>query len=101
MNYISQCATFMIQVSYDATSRSAYFFLCLKVNGKTCEQYRTHTVVSHTSNIIFKCVQGKVECMLSEDQFDFRKGRDTRDAISGLRAIVENAGEKKKTHILR
>jgi hypothetical protein len=34
-------------------------------------------------------IEGKMEFMLTEDQFGFRKGRGTREAILGLRLIIE------------
>jgi hypothetical protein len=34
-------------------------------------------------------IEGKMEAMLTEDQFGFRKGRGTREAILGLRLIIE------------
>jgi hypothetical protein len=49
--------------------------------------------VTHASKIlttiILRRIEGKMEAMLTEDQFGVRKGRGTREAILGLRLIIE------------
>ena len=41
-------------------------------------------------------VKGKVEQYVDEEQYGFRKGRGTRNAILVLRSIMERALEKQK-----
>lgn len=38
----------------------------------------------------------KIEQELSEDQYEFRKGRGTREAIRGLRLVIEKKKGGKK-----
>ena len=56
--------------------------------------YRTLSLVSHASKIlttiILRRIEYKVEALLTEDQFGFRRGRGTREAILALRLILED-----------
>lgn len=38
-------------------------------------------------------VKNKIEQELSEDEYGFRKGRGTREAIIGLRLVIENGNK--------
>ena len=72
-----------------------------KTNASKCEEYRTLSLITHASKILTRIVtrriEGKIEENLSEDQFSFKKGRGTREAILCVRQITEkrlNKGEK-------
>ena len=71
-----------------------------KASANKCEQYRTLSLISHASKIltfiILKRIEGKVEAMLTDDQFGFRKDRGTREAILALRNITEKRLRKDK-----
>ena len=58
-----------------------------------CEEYRTLSILTHTSKIVTKIIFGRIEKKidenLAEDQFGFPKNRGTREASSCLRNIVE------------
>lgn len=83
----------LIRSIYDTGELPTDFQKCIMVpipkkkSAIKCEQYRTLSLVSHASKILLKIVQrrieGKVEDMLS-DQFGFRRGSGTREAILGL-----------------
>uniref|UniRef100_A0A8D8R613 Craniofacial development protein 2 n=1 Tax=Cacopsylla melanoneura TaxID=428564 RepID=A0A8D8R613_9HEMI len=65
-----------------------------KKTGTTkCNEHRTLSLLSHASkiltNIIINRIEDKIEMTLSDDQFGFRKGRGTRDAILSLRLLLE------------
>lgn len=70
-----------------------------KVNALECKDYRTLSLLCHASKIMLrilkKRIEGKVEAVnfLGEDQFGFRKGRGTRDAIGVLRVLGERSLE--------
>src|SRR6218665_3004132 len=66
-----------------------------KANAVRCEEYRTISLLTHASKVLLrvltKTLQAKAEAdgCLGEDQFGFRKGRGTRDAIGALRMMTE------------
>jgi len=70
-----------------------------KANAVRCEEYRTISLLTHASKVLLrvltKRLQAKVQAggCLGEDQFGFRKGRGTRDAIGALRMMAERSLE--------
>ena len=70
-----------------------------KPNATGCEDHRTISLLTHAAKIMLrimtKRVQAKVEKDrdLGDDQYGFRKGRGTRDAIGALRIITERSFE--------
>ena len=71
-----------------------------KAGADKCEEYRTISLTSHASKnltrILYKRIERRVEEVLGEDQFGFRKSIGTREAILGLRLIVEGRLKKNK-----
>ena len=71
-----------------------------KGNVKECSNYRTIALISHTSKIIFKNLQARLQQYvtwgLPAVQAGFRKGRGTRDQIGNIRWIMEKAREFQK-----
>ena len=66
-----------------------------KGNAKECSNYRTIALISHTSKVMLKILQTRLQqCVnreLSDVQAGFRKGRRTRDQIANIRRIMEKA----------
>ena len=64
-----------------------------KNQAKKCSDHRTISLISHTGKIVArilsKRLESKIEEVIEEDQFGFRKGKDTRDAIGLMRIIPE------------
>ena len=62
-----------------------------------CSDHRTISLIAHTVKIVTKIlrrrIEKKIEDVLGEDQFGFRKGRGTRDAIEILKIISERTLE--------
>ena len=58
---------------------------------------RTISLISHTTKIIAKIlrrrIERKIEDVLGEDQFGFRRGKGTRNAIGMMRIIAERTLE--------
>ena len=56
-----------------------------KNQAKKCSDHRTISLISHTGKIVArflsKRLESKIEEIIEEDQFGFRKGKGTRDAI--------------------
>ena len=65
-----------------------------------CPNYPTVALISHTSKVMFKFLQVRlqqyVNCELPDVQGGFRKGRGTRDQIANICQIIEKAREFQK-----
>ena len=65
--------------------------------------YHTVALISHTSKVMLKILQARLQqylnCELPDVQAGFRKGRGTRDQIANIHWIMEKAGEFQKTSI--
>ena len=72
-------------------------------NAKECSDYHTIALISHTSKVMLKILQARlqqyVNCELSDVQASFRKGRGSRDQIANIRWIIKKAREFQKTSI--
>ena len=66
-----------------------------------CEYHRTISLISHTAKIVLTLIKNRIapiiEQQLSDNQYGFRAGRGTRDAICQLRIIVERCLEMQQT----
>jgi len=68
-----------------------------KPQATKCSDHRTISLIAHTAKIVAKILrrrtEKKIEGVLGEDQFGFRRGKGTRDAIGMLRIISERTLE--------
>ena len=68
-------------------------FIPKKGNAKECSNYHTIALISHTSKVMLKILQARlqqyVNCELPDVQAGFRKGRGTRDQIANILWIIE------------
>ena len=71
-----------------------------KGNAKECSNYRTIALISHTSKVMLKILQVRlqqyVNYELPDVQAGFRKGRGTRDQIANIHWIIDKAREFQK-----
>ena len=71
---------------------------------KECSNYCTVALISHTSKVILKIFQVRLQQYMNHDlpdvQAGFRKGRVTRDQIANIRWIIEQAREFQKIYLL-
>ena len=67
---------------------------------KECSNYRTIALISHTSKVMLKILQARLQQYVNRElpdvQAGFRKGRGTRDQIANIRWIMEKAREFQK-----
>jgi len=60
-----------------------------KPQATKCNDHRTISLIAHTAKIVTKIlrirIEKKIEEVVGEDQFGFRRGKGTRDAIGMLR----------------
>ena len=80
--------------------RSIYIPIPKKGNAKECSYYRTIALISHTSKVMPKVLQARlqqyVNCELPDVQAGFRKGKGTRDQIANICWIIGKAREFQK-----
>ena len=71
-----------------------------KSNAKECSNYCTIALISHTSKVILKILQARLQQYVNHDlpdvQAGFRKGRRTRNQIANIHWIIEKAREFQK-----
>ena len=74
-----------------------------KGNAKEYSNYCSIALISHTSKVMLKILQARlqqyVNCELLDVQAGFRKGRGTRDQIANICWIIEKAREFQKKHL--
>ena len=77
--------------------RSVFIPIPEKGNAKECSNYCTIALISHTSKVMLKILQARlqwyVNCEFPDVQTGFRKGRGTRDQIPNIHWIIEKAKE--------
>ena len=68
--------------------RSVFFPIPKKENAKECSNYRTVALISHTSKVMLKILQARLQQYMNHElpdvQAGFRKGRRTRDQIANI-----------------
>ena len=80
--------------------RSVFIPIPKKGNSKECSNYRTSARISHSSQVMLKILQARLQQYMNHElpdvQAGFRKGRGTRDQIATIRWIMEKAREFQK-----
>ena len=80
--------------------RSVFISIPKKGNAKECSNYNTIAVISHTSKVILKIIQARLQQYVNHEipyvQTGFCKGRGTRDQIINIRWNTEKASEFQK-----
>ena len=83
--------------------RSVFIPIPKKGNGKECSNYHTIAVISHTSKVMLKILQARLQQYVSHEFPDvkagFRKGRGIRDQIANIHWIIKKAREFQKQHL--
>ena len=74
-----------------------------KGNAKECSNYRTVALISHTSKVMLKILQARLQQYvnreLSDVQAGFRKGKGTRDQIANISWIIEKSKRVPEKHL--
>jgi hypothetical protein len=64
-----------------------------KPQATKCSDHRTISLIAHTAKIVAKIlrrrIEKKIQDVLEEDQFGFKRGKGTKDATGILRIISE------------
>ena len=70
-----------------------------KGNAKECSNYCITARISHTSNVVLKILQARLQWYVNHEppdvQAGFRKGRGTRDQIVNIQWIIEKESSRK------
>ena len=80
--------------------RSVFIPIPKKGNARECSNYCTTALISHTSKVMLKILQARLQQNVSHElpdvQAGFRKGRRIRDQIANIGWIMEKAREFQK-----
>ena len=80
--------------------RSVFIPIPKKGNAKECSNYCKIALISHTSKVMLKILQARLQqymnCELPDIQTGFRKGRGITDQIAKIHWIIEKAREFQK-----
>ena len=83
--------------------RSFFFPITKKGNAKECSNYHTIALVSHTSKVISKILQIRLQQYVNHElpdiQAGFRKGRGARDQIANIHWIIEKSKKVSEKNI--
>ena len=78
--------------------RSVFILIPKKGNTKENSNYCTNALISHTSKVMLKILQDRLQqymnCELPDVQAGFRKGRETRDQIANIRWKKQKSSRK-------
>ena len=82
------------------TGKGIFVPIPKKGNPKECSNYCTATLISHTSKVMLKILQARLQQYVNHElpdvQAEFRKGRGTRDQVANICWIMEKAREFQK-----
>ena len=80
--------------------RSVFIPVPKKGNAKECSNYRTIALISHTSKVMLKILQARLQqymnCEVPDVQIGFRKGIGNRDQNTNIPWIIKQAREFQK-----
>ena len=86
--------------------RSVFIPIPKKGSAKECSNYHTIVLISHTSKVMLKILQARLQQYMNRElpdvQAGFRKGRGIRDQIANIWLVIKKAREfqKKSTSAL-
>ena len=83
--------------------RSVFIPIPKKGSAKECSNYGTIALISHSSKVLLKILQARlqqyVNCELPDVQDGFKKGRGTSDQIANICWIIKKQESSRKTSI--
>ena len=90
-------------ISQDHNFRPKSSFQILFCNAKECSNYRTIALISHTSKVMLKILQARLQQYMNRElpdvQAGFRQARGTRDQIANIRWIIEKSKGVPEKHL--
>ena len=83
--------------------RSVFIPIPKKGNVKECSNYHTIAIISHTSKVMLKVLQARLQQYVNRElpdvQAGFRKGRGTRDQIANILWIMKKQEGSRKASV--
>ena len=83
--------------------RSVFIPIPKKGNAKECSNYHTIALISHTSKVMLKILQARLQQYVNHElpdvQVSFRKGKGTRGQIANICWIIKKQESSRKTSI--
>ena len=76
--------------------RSVFILIPKKGNAKECLNYHTIALISHTSKVMLKILQARLQQYMNRELTDVQAGFRTRDQIANICWIMEKAREFQK-----
>ena len=80
--------------------RSVFIPIPKKANAKKCSNYCTIALISHTSKVMLKILQARLQWYVNQElpdvQAEFRRGRGISNQMAKIRWIIEKAREFQK-----
>ena len=80
--------------------KSVFISVPKKGSAKECSNYHTNTLISHTSNVMLKILQARLQQYVNREHSDvqagFGKGRGTRNQAANILRTTEKAREFQK-----
>ena len=80
--------------------RSVFISIPKKGNAKECSNYHTNAFISHTSKVMLKILEARLQQYVNHElpdvQAGLRKGRRTRDQIANIQWIIKKARKFQK-----
>ena len=84
--------------------RSVFIAISKKGNAKDCSNYCTIALISHTSKVMLKILQARLQQYVNRElpdvQAGFRKDRGTSDQIANTRSIFKKSKSVPEKHLL-
>ena len=85
------------------TGKGIFIPIPKRGNAKECSNYCTIALISHSSKVMLKIVQARLQQYVNHDlpdiQDGFRKGRGTRGQIANIHWIIKKAREFQENHL--
>ena len=82
------------------TGKAVFILIPKKGNAKECSNYHPIALISHTSKVMLKILQARLQQYMNREisgvQAGFRKGRGTRDQIANICWIIKKEKEFQK-----
>ena len=75
--------------------RSVLITIPKRGNAKECSNYCTNALISHTSKVMLKILQARLQQYVNRELRYSKKGRGTRDQIANIRWITEKESSRK------
>jgi hypothetical protein len=97
MMHLEMYSKFWEEIVEEAVIVVALIAFKEKPKGTKCSNHCTISLVAHKAQIVARVlrrrIERKIEDVREEDQFGFRRGKGTRDAIGMMRIIAERTLE--------